>query len=79
MNGFFKHISEGINNLLEANTRALEDVGAMFSRMAVGNLTQKIDSDYQGMLGVLKDDANATVDNLQQSVCKAVALNGDMP
>ena len=68
MTGFFKQISEGINDLLEANTHALEDIGAMFSRMALGDLTQKIDSDYKGMLGVLKSDANATVDNLQQII-----------
>ncbi len=68
MTGFFKEISVGINQLLEANTRALHDVGAMFSRLAQGNLTEKIDSDYKGLLGVLKDDANATVDNLEQII-----------
>ncbi|MBS1159922.1 MAG: Histidine kinase, region:Bacterial chemotaxis sensory transducer [Proteobacteria bacterium] len=68
MNGFFKKISQGINDLLEANTRALGDLGAMLGRMSEGNLTQKIDSNYQGLLGKLKDDANATVDNLQQIV-----------
>jgi methyl-accepting chemotaxis protein len=68
MTGFFKEISVGINDLLEANTRALQDVGAMFSRLARGNLSEKIDSDYQGVLGVLKDDANATVDNLQEII-----------
>ena len=68
MNGFFKQISDGINDLLEANTRALQDIGAMFSRMAIGDLSQKIDSDYKGMLGVLKNDANSTVDNLQQII-----------
>jgi methyl-accepting chemotaxis protein len=68
MNGFFKQLAEGINNLLEANTRALEDVGAMFARLAQGDLTQKIDGDYRGMLGTLKSDANATVDKLEQIV-----------
>ena len=68
MQGFFKLISDGINNLLEANSRALEDVGAMFARMAKGNLTEKIDRDYQGMLGRLKNDANMTVDNLQDII-----------
>ena len=68
MSGFFRQISDGINALLEANTRALGDVGAMFARLAQGNLTQKIDADYQGMLGTLKDDANATVDNLEQII-----------
>jgi methyl-accepting chemotaxis protein len=68
MTGFFKQISEGINNLLEANTRALDDIGAMFARLAQGNLTEKIDADYQGVLGVLKTDANSTVDNLQEII-----------
>jgi methyl-accepting chemotaxis protein len=68
MTGFFKLISEGINNLLEANTKALADVGAMLARLSNGDLTQKISADYQGMLGRLKDDANSTVDNLQEII-----------
>ncbi|MFZ2267858.1 MAG: methyl-accepting chemotaxis protein [Azonexus sp.] len=68
MSGFFQKISQGINDLLEANTRALGDLGAMLARMSEGNLTQKIDTSYQGMLGTLKDDANATVDNLQKII-----------
>lgn len=68
MNGFFKQISEGINDLLDANSRALVDVGAMLTRMSQGDLTQKIDTDYRGQLGKLKDDANATVDNLQEII-----------
>jgi methyl-accepting chemotaxis protein len=68
MAGFFRQISDGINALLEANTRALNDVGNMLSRLSQGNLTEKIDANYQGMLGKLKDDANATVDNLQEII-----------
>lgn len=68
MAGFFRQISDGINALLEANTRALSDVGNMLSRLSQGNLTEKIDANYQGMLGKLKDDANATVDNLQEII-----------
>jgi len=68
MTGFFKQISEGINDLLKANTLALNDVGDMLTRLSEGDLTQKIDTNYQGMLGKLRNDANATVDNLQQIV-----------
>ncbi|RIX41187.1 MAG: methyl-accepting chemotaxis protein [Rhodocyclales bacterium GT-UBC] len=68
MTGFFKQISEGINALLAANSRALDDVGRMLARLSKGNLTEKIDADYQGVLGKLKDDANMTVDNLQSIV-----------
>lgn len=68
MSGFFKQISSGINTLLDTSSRALEDIGAMLQRLSKGDLTRKIDTDYQGVLGHLKDDANATVDNLQEIV-----------
>jgi methyl-accepting chemotaxis protein len=68
MSGFFRQISQGINDLLEVNGRALGDVGAMLTRLSQGDLTHKIDTNYQGMLGRLKDDANVTVDNLQEII-----------
>ena len=68
MSGFFRQLSTGVNDLLEANSRALSDVGAMLTRLSSGDLSQKIETDYRGMLGKLKDDANTTVDNLQEIV-----------
>jgi methyl-accepting chemotaxis protein len=68
MQGFFHSLSTDINRLLEANSAALDDIGAMLARMARGDLRQKIDADYRGMLGRLKDDANTTVDKLQDIV-----------
>jgi methyl-accepting chemotaxis protein len=68
MDGFFHDLSSGINQLLEINGAALDDVSAMLARMSRGDLRQKIDADYRGMLGRLKDDANTTVDKLQDIV-----------
>ena len=68
MTGFFRHISQGINDLLDVNSRALEDLGAMLNRLSQGDLTRKIDTEYQGVLGQLKNDANATVDTLQEII-----------
>ena len=68
MSGFFRHISQGINDLLDVNSRALEDLGAMLNRLSQGDLTCKIETEYQGVLGQLKDDANATVDTLQEII-----------
>ena len=68
MAGFFRQIADGINQLLEANSTALGDLGAMLGGLSQGDLTQRIDADYRGMLGQLKDDANATVDQLQTIV-----------
>jgi len=66
--GFFLKLSTGINSLLDANSRALEEVGRMLSRLAGGDLTEKIDMPYQGLLAKVRDDANGTVDNLREIV-----------
>jgi methyl-accepting chemotaxis protein len=68
MTGFFHQVSDGINNLMDASNRSLTDVGAMLARLSKGDLTRKIDAEYSGMLGKVKDDANATVDNLQEII-----------
>jgi methyl-accepting chemotaxis protein len=65
MSGFFRQISQGINDLLDVNSRALDELGEMLTRLSKGDLSRKIDTEYQGTLGRLKNDANATVDNLQ--------------
>jgi len=78
MTGFFKQISDGINALLEANSQALADVGAMLARMSKGDLTTKIQTDYQGMLGKLKDDANTTVDNLHAIILSIKDATGSI-
>lgn len=65
---FFLKLSTGINRLLEVNSQALEEVGRMLSRLAHGDLTEKINTPYQGLLGRVRDDANGTVDNLQEIV-----------
>ncbi len=78
MHGFFKQISDGINALLEANSRALADVGAMLARLSKGDLTTKIETDYQGMLGKLKDDANTTVDNLHEIILSIKDATGSI-
>lgn len=68
MKGFFLQLGNGINQLVESNERALSDIGAVFQRLAVGDLTETVDSDYQGTLGELKNNANATIDNLREIV-----------
>jgi methyl-accepting chemotaxis protein len=68
MPGFFKALGDGINNLLEANSRALGDVANILSRLSHGDLRETISTEYQGLLGKVKDDANTTVENLSEIV-----------
>ena len=68
MNGFFRQLAEGINTLLDANTHAIADIGAIFARLSQGDLSKTINTDYQGMLGKLKDDANRTIESLREII-----------
>ena len=66
--GFFKQLSEGLNQLSEVTQSGLTDVAQILQRVAGGDLTQKIDADYQGIFGQLKDDTNTTIERLREVV-----------
>ncbi|MDP2433566.1 MAG: Tar ligand binding domain-containing protein, partial [Pseudomonadota bacterium] len=47
--GFFLQLSEGINRLVETSERGMNDVARVLKALAAGDLTQRIDADYQGL------------------------------
>jgi methyl-accepting chemotaxis protein len=62
--GFFKQLGEGINRLMDTSAVGLDEVVRVLGALAQGNLTETIDNDYEGTFGQLKDDSNATVEQL---------------
>ncbi len=66
--GFFRNVSEGINQLAAVCDDVIQDTIRVFGAMADGNLTEKINKDYQGSFEQLKNDANATIDKFVQVV-----------
>jgi methyl-accepting chemotaxis protein len=66
--GFFLKLSEDINNLVQTSERGISDVAEVLKALADGDLTHRMQGDYQGMFASLRDDANATVDRLQDIV-----------
>ena len=68
MQGFYLQLGNGLNQLLTSISRALEDVGTVLGKLSRGDLTEKIATDYSGMLALLKDSVNATVDQLRDIV-----------
>ncbi len=66
--GFFETLSRGVNDLVEVSERVVEDTLVMFSALSNGDLTKTIDSNYQGSFGLLKNDANATVQKLTEII-----------
>jgi len=66
--GFFLQLAEGINRLVETSERGMNDVARVLKALASGDLSERIDGDYQGLIGQLKDDANGTAGNLSEIV-----------
>jgi len=66
--GFFLNLAKSLNILLDTASGALETTSAVLNRVAAGDLTQKIESDYEGIFGQLKDDTNTTVERLREVV-----------
>jgi len=62
--GFFANLSTGMNQLIDTSEQGLNDVAQVLAAFAEGDLTQRIERDYQGLFGQVKDSANATAENL---------------
>lgn len=62
--GFFKSLSMGLNSLMTISENVINDTARVLDAMAHGKLDERIESDYQGIFGKLKQDANATGERL---------------
>ncbi len=66
--GFFHLLGSSINQLLDTSASGLAEIRRMLNALANGNLNDRIDANFEGVFGELKDAANATSDNLRQIV-----------
>jgi methyl-accepting chemotaxis protein-1 (serine sensor receptor) len=64
--GFFANLSKSMNQLMDTSQRGLSDVADVLAAFAEGDLTRRIERDYQGLFGKVKDSANSTADNLMR-------------
>lgn len=65
---FILDISKGVNCLIETCSESLSEIVNVLNALSKGDLTQTINGKYQGTFGQLKNDANATVDDLRKIV-----------
>lgn len=66
--GFFLNLTEGLNSLTTTANTGLTDVLRVINSMSGGDLTNKIEADYQGIFGSLKDGTNTTIDKLKEVI-----------
>lgn len=62
--GFFLNLAGGLNELMATSDKGLKDVVRVLGALAEGNLTQRIEADYEGTFGQLKDYSNETAQSL---------------
>jgi methyl-accepting chemotaxis protein len=82
-NGPVAVLCEGVNALMENTEVILGDLGRVFSALAAGDLAQRIERDYAGTFGHLKNDANRTSEKLSAVIDDVVRVfsamaNGDL-
>lgn len=63
--GFLRELANGLNSLLDTSETGLNDIAHVLAAISRGDLTEKITNDYAGTFGQLKNDANATVEQLK--------------
>jgi len=68
--GFFNTFSTSINQLIDVADMVTSDALRIFSALSKGDLTQRINNEYQGQFEQLKNDANSTVDQLTKTVSR---------
>ena len=67
-NGFFEKLSKGINDLTDVIDNAFSDISSTVNSMATGDLTQRIESDYQGVYLDCKNSINTSMDKIAEIV-----------
>lgn len=68
--GFYLKLAEGLNRLIESTESAIQDTARVLSALARGDLSQTIETEYQGLFAELKRDANATTEKLRSVIAK---------
>ncbi|NLW96254.1 MAG: HAMP domain-containing protein, partial [Xanthomonadaceae bacterium] len=71
--GFYLQLAGLLNGLLDANAASLQEVSRVLTALARGDLTVRMEGDYQGVFATMRDDANATVEQLTAIVARIQA------
>ena len=66
--GFFRGLSEGMNNLMDTSESGLQEVARVLNALSNGDLTETMNGEFAGTFAQLKDDSNTMVDNLKDLI-----------
>jgi len=76
--GFMLNLANAMNGLCENTGKALDDLAAIASALAEGDLTRRIEADYEGMFGKLKTDVNTMADRIGATIGEIMNSAGEV-
>ncbi|OZG75289.1 hypothetical protein BTA51_02580 [Hahella sp. CCB-MM4] len=62
--GFFLKLAEGLNEFVQVVDDVLEDIGDVVSKMSKGDLSGRMDTDYDGQYANIANSVNGSVERL---------------
>src|SRR5690606_11502483 len=73
--GFLLQLAVQLNGLLDANAISLAEVSRLLTGLAQGDLSVRMEGEFHGVFARMRDDANATVDQLTSIVSRIQAAS----
>ena len=76
--GFMLSLANNMNAICANTQSATDDLARVLAELAKGNLTEKIEADYEGTFELLKNSANETADQLTSIVTQVNSSAGEV-
>jgi methyl-accepting chemotaxis protein len=76
--GDFRRIVEGVNKLIEAMVKPIQEVTHVMSEISKGNLEVPVEGNYKGEFGVLASSVNTTEEKLKAVVGEISEVIGEI-
>lgn len=68
LDGQYQVMLQGINEVIDSITSPIQEALQVLQKLAEGNLTARVDGDYKGDHGLIKDALNTALENLEKSM-----------
>ena len=76
--GVIRNLAAAMNTMCDNIGKVMDDMGRMLGALSEGDLTRRIEANYQGAFGMLKDGANTTADRLSETVSRIKAAASEV-
>ncbi len=76
--GFYLLLARQLNGLLDANANSIAQISSVLDALARGDLTARMHGDFHGVFAQMRDDANATVEQLTGIVGRIQDASGSI-